>query len=303
MTVVPPRPALRLAAGVVLLVGVLAALAGLVGGHVRLLGVVVGLTAVAPAALGGPLRPEAGVAVHGQAVGVALLVAGAAMANGVLARVGPVGVVLPVVAVICGSLEVGAPLTVGLWVLVGGAVCLGVVRAVGVARPATPTPGAAAWRHAALTAGGAGLLAWAGISWAVPHGFWAVLTLCLVFRPVPGETWRAAWNRTLGTLSGAVLAGVIAVLMLGWAAAGDQRLQARYLTPVVVLAGAAAPRRLSARGRRRSGCAVRRRGGCRRRAGDGAARRRAADLTPPGPRRTAPARRRRPGARRAPSAR
>jgi Fusaric acid resistance protein-like len=110
-----------------------------------------------------------------------------------------------------------------------GLCVLGAVRCASPSRrcsapvdPAHPFRSPVVWRHAALAAVGAGALSWVALQWDMPHGYWAVLTLGLVFCPVPGETWRFAWNRTLGTLTGAVFAGLVALLVprLGRAAGG-----------------------------------------------------------------------------------
>jgi hypothetical protein len=115
----PPRPALRLAFPLVLIVGVAVARAGAVGGTVALVGTLFGLATVAATAIGAPpLLTGFGVAVgacalaaaasaaHGVPAAVAPVVAVGALTNGALTRVGSIEVLLPVIAAICGLLDV-----------------------------------------------------------------------------------------------------------------------------------------------------------------------------------------------------
>lgn len=141
----------------------------------------------------------------------------------------------------------------GLWVAVGSGTTLVIARLLKLRQPATPAPRAVAWRHAIITAIAASVAIGLSVYWSAPHGYWAVVTLCLVLQPFRGETTRKAVDRSAGTAAGAVLAGVLALalpwplaltaaaccalLMLGWAVAAQERRQAIYLTPVVVLIG------------------------------------------------------------------
>lgn len=165
------------------------------------------------------------------------------------------GVALPVLVAVLAVLDIETAATTAAWVFLGAVVVTVLAHALGLRRPLSPTARSAAWRHAVLTAAIAGPASWAVVSWEVPHGYWAVATVCVVLRPVADETMRASRDRISATFAGALMAGLIAVLlpvwaaavsalaciflMLGWLIVADQRRYTTFLTPVVVLTAAA----------------------------------------------------------------
>lgn len=265
-TIVPPRDALAQALLIVVAIAPVAAVAGLVAGSDAVLAVLLGLASGAGVAVATPspqwraalvvatgLAAAAGAAGHGHAVAVAVIVALAAMVQAPFSiRVGAVATMLPAVAATFGSVG-GQWYVAGLWSAAGAAAITIVVTVINLTGPSEPVPSAVAWRHAVVTALAAGTAAGLSVHWSVPHGYWAVVTLCVVLHPVRGETSRRALDRFAGTATGAVLAGVLAtalpvgaglavaavcaLLMLGWSVAANERKQLIFLTPVVVLVG------------------------------------------------------------------
>jgi len=161
---------------------------------------------------------------------------------------------LPIlVAVFATTSSPQPPVAAGGWVLVGGTYLLIVARLLGIRRPAPPMGYRLVWRHACATALSCEIVLFLTVWQQVPHGYWVVVTLCVVLHPVPGETTGAAQDRIIGTAVGAIAAIPLAVLlpvwasllaalgcaiiMVGWAAVGDGRRQAVFLTPVIVLVG------------------------------------------------------------------
>ena len=85
----------------------------------------------------------------------------------------------------------------------------------------------------------------------ISHGYWIGLTLTVMLRPFEDATRTRSWQRILGTLGGALLALVLAVLLPLWAmvvalavsmvltiaysAQGDYLRQVLFLAPSVVL--------------------------------------------------------------------
>lgn len=213
-----------LAAVVILFAGALCALVWWVVGPSTAKSVYRGMTFMLVAILHLPLRRQF---VVGLLIGAAAFV-GYLVADSVPALIAAVVVACLVQAVLNGwSIGVGAllppalvaysnsppvrsPAGMAAAALVGAAVAI--VAALIARRPIeqTPVPGPAAMRHAiALTVGCVAIVL---IDQAVglPHGNWAILTFCLVFLPVPEQTYEKMRDRVTGTLIGAVVAGAIA---------------------------------------------------------------------------------------------
>lgn len=268
LRLIPPREATRGAVVVLIPLVAAAALAGWWAGVTAVLGVVLGFAAgVQPAITdtGRPLRATAGMLAVAAAVGglaaaghawwAALAVGTTALAGGALnLRANSLGVMLPAVAATCASTGLAdQPWRLAVSTAAGFALIALLAAAMRVSLPARPVEPAAAWRHATVLAGASGLATALFIVRDVSHGYWLVVTLCAALRPVAGETWRSAVDRTVGTVLGALAAAVMvlvlptgaslfaaaacAVLMLAWAVAGNLRMQSLYLTPVIVLLG------------------------------------------------------------------
>ena len=101
--------------------------------------------------------------------------------------------------------------------LVGGNYLLIVARLLGIRRPAPPMGYRLVWRHACATALSCEIVLFLTVWQQVPHGYWVVVTLCVVLHPVPGETTGAAQDRIIGTAVGAIAAIPLAVLLPVWA--------------------------------------------------------------------------------------
>lgn len=266
--VLPPAATLVPTVQFVIPVGAVAVAAWLLGGGSGGVGFVLGVVTVSSSAVGAVRLAETAavgvLAVVFAAIAVALpddpSVAAAGVALAALCsapldqRSNGAGVMLPVLVavLVVGS---GSAATTAAWVLVGATLMTALPRLLNLRRPVPSVSPSVAWRHAVVTAVVAGLLTWAVMRWEVPHGYWAVAAVCVVLRPVAAETARAAIDRVSGTVAGALLAGLIAVLlpawaavvaavvctllMVGWLIAADQRRYVAFLTPVVVLAAAA----------------------------------------------------------------
>lgn len=263
----PPGRALQLAAVLVAPLLAVAAVAHALDGAIAALGVVLGflgglLPAVArtstaawcAAAAATAVAGAAGLAAGGSATGTAVVVAAAALAAAPLnRRAAGAGALLPVLAAVSASVGLEErPLSLGLWLLVGFGV-VGLLARVLRAQVAVPgTPTAMAWRHAAATAVAAGGAAFLVLELEVSHGYWMVLAIASILRPVPGETSRLAQERVAGTFLGisvgvagvlllptaATLVAALALLLLtvAWAVVQEQRLLAAASTAIVVLA-------------------------------------------------------------------
>lgn len=69
------------------------------------------------------------------------------------------------------------------------------------------------FRHAMRVAVAAALGTAAYLLWAIPHGVWIPLTVLIVLQPHLGATLNKALHRTGGTLLGALVAGVLVILL------------------------------------------------------------------------------------------
>ncbi|GAA1509177.1 YhjD/YihY/BrkB family envelope integrity protein [Nocardioides humi] len=163
-----------------------------------------------------------------------------------------IAALLPVAAAIGVSVPLdGGGAALAGWTVAGGALVVAVGQVAGLGAPPQPVTSAVAWRHAVVAAvavGGATLLT---TEREVGHGYWLVLTLAVVLRPVRDETVAGARDRAAGTILG-IAAAVAVVLLLppaaavalavacvvvanAWALVGNLRRQALFTTPAVVL--------------------------------------------------------------------
>ncbi len=265
----PPRAALRAAVALAVpIVGVAALAYAALGGAAAagaVLGVVGGLGVVV-LDLPWSLRLVLGAAVP--AVGwLGVTVAGepwaAAVAVGAVAllqwpagpRVGGGLAMLPLVTALGASVGITDATGFALGAAAGVSLLAILAALMHLSAPVVPVPAGTARRHALVSAVATGAATALAMESGVTHGYWMVLALALILRPVPDETTREAVDRTLGTLSGTVLA-ILAVLFLpgwlvgvfvigcllvglAWAVGRDVRRQTLFTTPVVVLTGSA----------------------------------------------------------------
>ncbi len=180
-----------------------------------------------------------------------LLVAPAGMLqDGLMAGVPTAAAVLVLVP---GDLDPGRT---AIWMLIGGALVVGVATRMPRSTPAAGVEQRRAWRHAAVMALSVGAVVYLVALWQVPHGYWVALTLTVVLRPFDDQTMTRAGQRVLGTIAGALLALAAAALLPIWALllllvastvlsvayamAQDYTRQVMFMTPAVVLLGSAA---------------------------------------------------------------
>jgi hypothetical protein len=262
----PPRATLAPAGALLAPIVGGAVLAWLLGGGPAVLGVVVGVMVTAPAAMLALPWPvpaslpalaavaaALGVAVADRPLAAAGLVAATALAQAPLSiRSAGLAAMLPVAAAIGISVPAApSALAFAGWVAAGGALAVVVGRVAPLAAPPQPVSSAVAWRHGAVVAVAVGLATTLTSERGVTHGYWLVLTLAVVLRPVRGETVPSARDRALGTIAGIALAVVVVLLLpaavclvlallsgvlsTAWALAGDLRRQTLFTTPAVVL--------------------------------------------------------------------
>ena len=138
-----------------------------------------------------------------------------------------------------------------LWVLAGSVVGLLAARMMHFEAPLRPVSSAIAWHHAVVL----GVLSAAAMYWSlandVSHGYWVAVTVVVALRPLPEERRDTLQGRLLGTLGGAVIALIAALVLPTWAAAmvaiiclfllatyamgGSYFMQTLFLTPMLLL--------------------------------------------------------------------
>jgi hypothetical protein len=264
----PPRAAVRLAVVLVLLLGVVAAGAGLLGGGVAALGVLFGAVVGLPAAvadvrwrLRAALALLTGLAAWlGAAASGAPLVAGAVVAVTALAQVpftergAQLAAMVPVVPALTATVDLPqASWVVGAWMASGGLVMALLAAAWRVRVPPEPTARGEALRHSVATAlvAGGGLVVTRALE--IGHGYWLVLAVVSVLGVSRDATGREAAERVVGTLAGVALgvlvvavlplpvalavAAALLVLALAWSVVHHVRLAAAAGSAAVVLLG------------------------------------------------------------------
>jgi hypothetical protein len=264
--VLPPRSALRLAGTVLAVLAPLALVAGLVGGVVAAIWFVLGFAGglpVAASSAGWGLRlavagslasaAVAGILAAGHAWATALVVFAAALAQAPLSRRGSgLGAWLTILAAIGATAGFpDRPVTAALATVAGVLAVIGLTSRLGIRGPLAEVVWPVAALHAVVVALGSLAAVLVSDAMDVSHAYWMVMTLALVLQPDVHETQRMARDRVAGTLVGVLLA-VVAVLvlppavcaalglvslflMLGWALAGNQRVQNAYGAPLPIL--------------------------------------------------------------------
>ncbi len=214
-------------------------------GHALALVVPAAMTGVVAAGIGGQALPAACFV----ALACLLVAPANVVQNGLLAGI-------PTIAAVYATLpDHQDPTQVGAWMLVGGAIVVGVASRTGLRVPAEPVGVEpwTAWTHAvamAVVVGGIVLVLGAV---EIPHGYWIAMTMTVVLRPYGTETQSVARQRVVGTTLGAVLALGLALALPAWAALavavallvlmvanallGRYAQQVTFLTPFIVLIG------------------------------------------------------------------
>jgi len=263
----PPGRALRAALVVVVPVALVCALGGWLSGPLAVAGIALGVTGAVQAAVsdasvwwkvlvvgGLGLLGAAGVWTADRPLVLALVVALAGLAEWpVNRRSAGMAVLWPALPPLAASTGVQDAWGLALWLVLGGALIIGLATVMRAGRPVHGVTNAVAARHAVATGVAAGLASYGTAVLELSHGYWLVLTLALVLRPQQGESGSQAVDRVVGTLLGVVVGiGVVVllplvvslilvvaflVLTIGWALAGNRRRQSVFLTPVVLILG------------------------------------------------------------------
>ena len=260
----PPRPALKAAAIALAPVIVVAAAGWLLVGPLAAIGIVLGVVA-------GSTSATVKLPWRDRVVACALCLAAAA--GGLLAAAAPVpwSILCSVLVVAAtGMLQaplnrwssgmiVQAPLLAAISATTGAVVsqplvALGaiVIAAVlGLQAPPTPAEPRIALRHAVATAVSCGVALGIALAFQIDHGYWLVVTLALVLRPVRHETVPTARARVTGTVVGVVISVALVIVMptaavlmlamacvllsIAWGIAADVRGSTIFATPAIIL--------------------------------------------------------------------
>ena len=162
---------------------------------------------------------------------------------------------IPTIAAVYACLRPPGSGPGGCWMLVGGAIVVGVSALTRRSKSADPVgvDPWTAWAHAIAMAGVVGVIVLVLGVVDIPHGYWIAMTMTIVLRPYGTETQSVARQRVVGTTLGTVLALALAVVLPGWAALtvavallvlvvanalmGRYSQQVMFLTPFIVLVG------------------------------------------------------------------
>ena len=264
----PPRAAVRLSVALVVVIGVLGALAGFVAGAGAALGVLFGAVVGIGAALAdvgwgwrlGLAAATALAALLGALASERPALAGLVVALAALAQVpftmrgAKLAMMLPVVPALTGSLDVaGRPAALAGWLAVGVIAVALAAQLLGVKGPPQRTPLGEAVVHAVATAVVAGTGFAVARTLEVGHGYWLVVAVASVLAVSRDATGREAAERVAGTLGGAalaialvallplwgalVVAAPLLVLSVSWAVVQEVTLSAGAASAVIVLLG------------------------------------------------------------------
>lgn len=271
MQLVPPRPALTAAAIALAPVIVIATAGWLLVGPLAAVGIVLGVVAGSTSAtLQLPWRNRL----------VACVLCLAAAAGGLAAAALPVGSIALGVLIVAATgllqaplnrwssgMIVQAPLLAALTATTGSVVAQPVVAlvalavgmilvlviaaALGLQAPPVPAEPRIALRHAVATAASCAVAMGIALGFRIDHGYWLVVTLALVLRPVRHETLPTARARVAGTLVGVVISVALVIIMptavvlvlalacillsIAWGIAADVRGVTIFSTPAIIL--------------------------------------------------------------------
>lgn len=265
-SMLPPGPALRPAGAILATLVAAGAFSLPLGGPIGLLGLIVGvMTSVAVVTVAVGWVPVVTVVVASAALGAlgvlvrddpwlaAALVGVAGLAQIPLSRWSAgIGAMVPVAAAMGTSIPVADDaLAFGGWVVAGGVLMVAIAAVLGAAVEPDPVPAGDAWRHGVVAAVAVAVAAFLTVGRGIDHGYWLVLTLAVVLRPVGGDTVTRALDRSVGTVLGVAVAVVVVIalptpvalvialacllLAIAWALAGDERRHHFYTTPAIVL--------------------------------------------------------------------
>lgn len=265
---VPPARALKAAVAALAPVLVLALVIAWLVGALGVVWFVLGVASALPVAthrVSGPVRLATGgllvlaallgLAAQGEPLLAAAAVAVVSLLQAPVGRRCPGGgAMVPVLTAVAAS--AGLPddrLVTALALAAGVGTVVATAAVLGLRAPAVMVGAALARRHAVALAATAALALGVLMELDVTHGYWVVLALSLVLRPVAEETRSLARDRVVGTVVGLVV-GVAAVVLLplpvllvlaagcvvltaAWGMVGDNLRATMYAAPMLVLLG------------------------------------------------------------------
>lgn len=225
----PPAKVLRIAVLVAVVLLIPLVVAVVVGGDTAILPAAMGLMAASVAPFCTPRQAVifvgglvvAGMlatAAVGSPVAVVALMVVTCLAAGLASRVsaGVFGVAPIAVAVLALNPQGATVLQTGVVMAAMGGFVVLVVHLAKVHVEVKPVPYAVALRHAIVMAGACGAATALALHYEWTRSYWLVMTLAIVLRPYAHESLLRNRDRVLGTVAGAVLAGMLSPLPRGW---------------------------------------------------------------------------------------
>lgn len=225
----PPAKTLRIAVLVAVVLLIPLVVAVVLGGETAILPAAMGLMAasVAPFCtlrqsllfVGGlVIAGMLATAAVGSPVAIVALMVVTCLAAGLASRVsaGVFGVAPIAVAVLALNPQGATVLQTGVVMAAMGAFVVLVVRLAKVHVEVKPVPHGVALRHAIVMAAACGAATALAVHYEWTRSYWLVMTLAIVLRPYARESLVRNRDRVLGTVAGAVLAGMLSPLPRGW---------------------------------------------------------------------------------------
>lgn len=110
------------------------------------------------------------------------------------------------------------PAWIAAWMVVGSLVTVGIALFLRISPAAAPgIPSSLAWRHGVVMALSVGVVMYVVQHFEISHGYWVVVTLTVVLRPMLDRTKARARQRILGTVGGVFLSLVLVWVLPAWA--------------------------------------------------------------------------------------
>lgn len=138
-----------------------------------------------------------------------------------------------------------------LWVLVGGVAGYLIAKLLKFQATATPVTRRVAWEHGIAVGIFSAITMWVALSYNIPHGYWAAVTILMALRPLPDQRRKTLVERLIGTLLGGVLALIVVLtlptggalivaavclfLLIWYSMGGAYLMQTLALTPMMLI--------------------------------------------------------------------
>jgi hypothetical protein len=158
----------------------------------------------------------------------------------------------PIIVIIFATHSIDInPISAGLWSVAGGLYGAMLIKLSKVMlKPKLATRNQVI-RYGIVLAVFCVLITWAVVKYNLPHGYWLVVTLVVVLRPTARESDKMFWRRVPGTLIGAIIATIMAVIipypwiilfalvcaimLFAYALQGNYFYKTLFMTPTLIL--------------------------------------------------------------------